>query len=122
MVTIQTGARIALIAATTLFAFTTAGQAATAASCRAYAEAAAADWSAGRITPTDQITMPEPGELIVISYGRKYIMPLNRPGDGNVYPTAVGELARERNEVYREEYERCRSGKGITIRIEDATQ
>jgi hypothetical protein len=106
-----------MVATLSLFAMTAAASAENIVSCRTIASAAADEWSAGRIAPADDETTAKSDEMVLISYGRKYIVPRRTPNHGDIRPQALGELAMERNGVYEEELERCLRPPEVTVYV-----
>jgi hypothetical protein len=106
-----------MVATLSVFAVTAAASAENIASCRTIASAAANEWSAGRIAPADDATAAKSDEMVLISYGHKYIVPRRAPNHGDIRPQALGSLAMERNQVYQEELERCLGPSEVTVYV-----
>lgn len=75
--------------------------------CLSRAEAAAEEWSNGRISPLSDSNTADPGNYVVIMYGKKYQAPYNRPGSVNIIRQFDGDAVSIRNKVYDDEYDRC---------------
>ena len=87
--------------------------------CRDFALAAADEWAAGfmdRATDTDVATEDS---VVVISYGKKYLMPRRQNVDGNLRLVSVGQRIRMRNQVYAEELFRCMHAHSIDVHINE---
>jgi hypothetical protein len=86
-------------------------------SCRSFAEAAANEWANGRIYPVGPADVGTADQVTIISYGKKYVVPRRTNNAGVNFPVQLGNLAKQRNEVYTEELARCqyRSKLNITI-------
>ena len=96
-----------LVAAFGLCALSSAASAHTIASCKTYASNAAEEWADGRVRPASDEETGLPDEIVLISYGRKYIVPRQQ---GTLRLKPLGQLARERNEVYETELRHCLYG------------
>ncbi len=86
-------------------------------SCRSFAEAAADEWADGRISPAGATDSAGSNQLLVISYGKKYIVPRKIPNDGSVITQGLGRLAAQRNQVYEEELVRCQRPREFKIKV-----
>jgi hypothetical protein len=106
-----------MVATFSLFSMTAAASAENVVSCRTIASAAANEWSAGRIAPADDAMTAKSDEMVLISYGHKYIVPRRAPNHGDIRPQALGSLAMERNQVYQEELERCLGPSEVTVYV-----
>jgi hypothetical protein len=106
-----------MVATLSLCAMTAVASAEDVVSCRTIASAAAKEWSAGRIAPADDATTAKSDEMVLISYGHKYIVTRRNPNHGEIRPQALGELAMQRNQVYQEELERCLGLSEVTVYV-----
>lgn len=97
----------ALAAGAALLASTAGAMAEDYETCLSRAEAAAEEWSGGRITPLSDSNTADPGNYVVIMYGKKYQAPYNRSGSVNVIRQYDGDAVSIRNKVYDDEYDRC---------------
>lgn len=77
------------------------------ASCKTYASNAAEEWADGRIRPASDEETGLPDEIVLISYGRKYIVPRQQD---TLRLKPLGQMARERNEMYETELRHCLYG------------
>ena len=109
--------RVLVAAAFSLFAFTNLASAKEIISCRSQAEAAANEWADGRIYPAEPADVANPGQIVVISYGEKYIVPRPPTDQVRVITQGLGGLASDRNHVYEEELARCLEPYRTTINI-----
>lgn len=110
-------ARVLAVAAASLFAFSNLASAGETISCRSQAEAAANEWAGDRIHPVGPAFLAGPDEILVISYGEKYVVPRSPTNVVSVVKQGLGELASQRNRVYREELVRCLRPYGTIIKI-----
>ncbi len=101
-----------------VFAFANGALAAEILSCRSVAEAAADEWANGRIYPVDAAEVGTSDQVTVIAYGKKYVVPRHIKNNGIVFPTELGNLATNRNEVYTEELARCQYRNKLAITID----
>jgi hypothetical protein len=108
-------ARGLVAAAFGLIAFTNIAAAETI-SCRSFAEAAADEWANGRIYPVGPADQPAANQVKIIAYGKSYVVPRNQK-KGVVFPVELGNLAKQRNEVYEEEMARCRYPNKLKITV-----
>jgi hypothetical protein len=109
--------RLGVAAALSLFAFTNLASAAELISCRSQAEAAADEWADGRIYPVGPAEMAGHDQVLVISYGRKYVVPRHLNSGLRIVTQGLGGLAGERNAVYQEELTRCLQPRRTIINI-----
>lgn len=97
-----------LVAALGLCALTSAAAAShSITSCKTYASSAAEEWADGRIRPASDVETGLADEIVLISYGRKYIVPRQQ---NTLRLKPLGQLAKERNEVYEAELHHCLYG------------
>ena len=99
-----------------LFALTAIASAETI-SCRSFAEAAADEWADGQIYPVGPADVGTADQVTVISYGKKYMVPRHPKNKGVVFPTELGNLAKQRGDVYTEELARCQYRNKLNITI-----
>jgi hypothetical protein len=86
-------------------------------SCRSFAEAAANEWATGSIRPMAPAEMASPGEVTIISYGKKFAVPRRAQGSQAIITGGLGNLAKQRTEVYYEELSRCQYRNRLSVRI-----
>ena len=103
-----------------LFAFSGFATAKEVVSCRGFAEAAASEWADGRIREADNSTNAAPNEIVLISAGRKYILPRTALRKDEVALQPLGELVSDRQRVYDEELVRCLQTRALNIYIDPA--
>jgi hypothetical protein len=106
-----------MVAALGVLLISTAAQAAQVTSCRTIATSAADEWANGQIVPAGDNEVAAPDQIVLISYGHKYFVPRHMKRNENGQLPMLGELARERNQVYGEEKIRCLSSHGYKIYI-----
>ncbi len=85
--------------------------------CRDFALAAADDWAAGFMDRASDQDIATEDSVVVISYGKKYLMPRQNNVDGNLRLVSVGERIRLRNKVYAEELFRCMHAHSINVHV-----
>jgi hypothetical protein len=85
--------------------------------CRDFALAAADDWAAGFMDRASDEEVATEDSVVVISYGKKYLMPRQNNVDGNLRLVSVGERIRLRNKVYAEELFRCMHAHSINVEV-----
>lgn len=100
-----------------LLAFANTASSAEIISCRSFAEAAADEWANGRIYPVGPAEVGTADQVTIISYGKKYVVPRHIKNNGVVFPTELGNLATQRNEVYTEELARCQYRNKLSITV-----
>ncbi len=76
-------------------------------SCRSQATLAADEWVQGNVIPGSEASQMEPAPLVIIAYGRKYGAARNAIDTETLRPRVLGSLIKQRNEVYKEELDRC---------------
>ena len=82
--------------------------------CREFAQAATDEWAAGFMDRAAAATEASAEDVVIISYGKKYIMP--RQGvDSNLRLISVGDRIRMRHRVYNEEFARCMRAYSINV-------
>jgi hypothetical protein len=86
-------------------------------SCRSFAEAAADEWANGRIYPVGPADVGTADQVTIISYGKKYVVPRRTKNAGVLFPVELGNLAKQRNDVYTEELARCQYRGKLKITI-----
>jgi hypothetical protein len=109
--------RTLFIAALSLFAVTNLASARDSISCRSFAEAAADEWSAGRLVPADSAELPNSNEIVLISAGHKYLVPRAAQRADSIILQPLGQLATDRNIVYEEELRRCLHTRELNIYV-----
>jgi hypothetical protein len=97
----------ALLVGVAVFAITGSAAAQDFATCIDRADAAADQWSDGQIAPLSDANTADPGNYVVILYGKKYQRPYSRSGSVNIIRHFDGDLVSIRNKVYDDEYDRC---------------
>ena len=85
--------------------------------CRDFAQAAADEWAAGFMDRASDQDVATEDSVVVISYGKKYLMPHQNNVDGNLRLVSVGERIRLRNKVYAEELFRCMHAHSINVHV-----
>ena len=85
--------------------------------CRDFALAAADEWAAGFMDRASDQEVATEDSVVVISYGKKYLMPRQNNVDGNLRLVSVGERIRMRNRVYAEELFRCMHAHSINVQV-----
>jgi hypothetical protein len=90
-----------------LFMGATAAHATDLTSCRTQANAAADEWTKGNIIPGSEAAQMEPAPLVIIAYGKKYGAARNAMDLETLRPRMLGTLVVQRNQVYKEELDRC---------------
>ncbi len=85
--------------------------------CRDFAQAAADEWAAGFMDRASDQDVATEDSVVVISYGKKYLMPRQNNVDGNLRLVSVGERIRMRNKVYAEELFRCMHAHSINVHV-----
>ncbi len=75
--------------------------------CRAQAAAVADDYMSDEMMRLDGTESAGEGHIIVHSYGRKYLMANNVPGEGRLVRRSIGTTTQEWGKVYMEERRRC---------------
>ena len=85
--------------------------------CRDFALAAADEWAAGFMDRASDHDVATEDSVVVISYGKKYLMPRQNNVDGNLRVISVGERIRLRNKVYAEELFRCMHAHSINVQV-----
>ena len=88
--------------------------------CRDFAKAAADEWAAGYMDHASDSAVANDDEVVVISYGKKYIAPLGARVGGDLRPISFGVRIQRRNKVYHEELMRCLHAKDIYIKVDDS--
>jgi hypothetical protein len=88
-------------------ACSTAAHAYDATSCRTEAAAAADEWVQGNLIDGGEAAQMEPAPLVIIAYGHKYGAARNAIDAETLRPRMLGSLATQRNQVYKEELDRC---------------
>jgi hypothetical protein len=106
-----------VFAALSVLVISTAAHAAQITSCRSMASDAADEWANGRIAPAGGNEDAAPDQIVVISYGIKYLVPRHMQHDANGKLPMLGELAREYNQVKGEEHIRCLTSHGYKFFI-----
>jgi hypothetical protein len=76
-------------------------------SCRTQATIAADEWVKGNLISGSEASQMEPAPLIIIAYGHKYGVARNVMDQETLRPRMLGTLISERQEVYKEELDRC---------------
>ncbi len=109
--------QLCLFAAMSFLVISSAAHAAQTTSCRTMATDAADEWANGRIAPAGGNEDAAPDQIVVISYGIKYLVPRYMPHDSNGKLPMLGELAREYNQVQGEEHVRCLTSHGYKFFI-----
>ena len=89
--------------------------------CRDFAQAAADDWALGFMDRASDTTVANEDEIVVISYGHKYIMPRQGTIDGDLRPISIGSRIQQRHRVYHEEFVRCLHAKSINLTFDDTS-
>jgi hypothetical protein len=107
----------ALFAAMSLFAFSGFAVAKDVVSCRSFAEAAAEQWADGRIMKADNSTKAQSDEIVLISAGKKFIVPRIALRKDEVTLQPLGQLAMDRQTVYDEELRRCLHTRELNIYV-----
>jgi hypothetical protein len=85
----------------------TAANADTVMSCRTEATLAANEWAKDQIRPVADDAASEPEGIVVIAYGRRYVAAPTSTDGQVMRPRALGSFAKQRNEVYNEQLDRC---------------
>jgi hypothetical protein len=107
----------ALFAAISIFACSGFAVAKDVVSCRSFAEGAADQWADGRIMKADNSTRAQSDEIVLISAGRKFILPRIALRKDDVTLQPLGELVRDRQTVYDEELRRCLHTRELNIYV-----
>jgi hypothetical protein len=107
----------ALFAVMGIFAFSGFAAAKEVVSCRSFAEAAADQWADGRIAKADNSTSAQADEIVLISAGRKFIVPRDALRKDEVTLQPLGQLASDRQTVYDEELRRCLHTRELNIYV-----
>jgi hypothetical protein len=86
-------------------------------SCRSFAKAAADEWADGRIAKTDNSTSAQSDDIVLISAGRKFIVPRNALRRDEVTLQPLGQLANDYQTVNDEELRRCLHARELNIYV-----
>jgi hypothetical protein len=76
-------------------------------SCKSIATAAAEEWTNGQVRLSEEMENTDMAQVVVISYGRKFLVPRYLPHNSNGKLPALGELTGEYDRVYSQELRRC---------------
>lgn len=77
------------------------------AACREYAAAVADDYMSDEMVRLDGTEEAGEGSYTVHAYGRKYLMPHRKAGEGAIVRKSIGTTTRQWGLVYTEERRRC---------------
>ena len=75
--------------------------------CREYAAAVADDYMSDEMVRLDGTEEAGEGSYTVHAYGRKYLMPHRKAGEGAIVRKSIGATTRQWRLVYTEERRRC---------------
>jgi hypothetical protein len=95
-----------------LFASSASAEVPSRVTCRAFAQAAADDWSAYELARAEEGAEAGADEVVIIAAGEKYFVPRQ---SSDLIVRSVGTRIRDYKTVYRDEFHRCLRGGDITI-------